>query len=897
VSAQRSRREESPPHQQGSFWLWAGREGAGGVPVWVLLAGGTALLLALFYERVLLGGEVYDQGDVARVYLPQRAALARALRAGMLPWWAPELGIGYPLLAEGQVGALYPINWALPLLLSPVAGVTAAVILHYLVAGAGMYAYARGLGLSRAAAYWAGMVLALGGFYVAHLSHLSILSVAAWIPWSLAFGQRILTTAEGRARPPWGAAAGLAGAVACQLLAGHAQMALLGLIVLAAQGAWLGWAGRGTARLARRGVLWGAALAVGLAVSASQWLAGAQLTALSQRSGGVDSAFFTSYSFHPLLLVTYVFPFVLGNPYPEGSVELMPYLGVLPLALAGLALCRQGRGRWPLALLGLAGVFLALGRWNPLYGLLRHVPVLNLFRVPARYLSWTSLALALLSAMGLDDVLHMPRARSTTEPGRWAAVAPWGAALVAVALGAWVAAQGRDAGALVRLWGWLPVILIAASVAWLVLARRMTPGSRLVTALALLVVDLYAYGAVLGATYSATTPRTVAEGEPASLAFLEQDGRYAQNGLYRIYTKEEITPALSVMRESYFPNMALTHGLSGANLYLPLMPRAYGDYLEGLTPERLNRLNVRYYLIPQLLPVDEASELYDVQNPLAALPADRWIDVPPMRPREIVIESYLSHSVDLSDGALAAEVVLRDAEGGETVLPLRAGIETAEWAYERDDVAGVVGHAMPPVASTWPSRSGFPPREHRGHTYLACWAWDSAQEVVAVSIRPVLPLAYVRVERVRLYDDAGSEHLLSHLMGLGDHTIAYRSEDVLIYRNEDALPRAYTLPWSAVRAEGDGVALPERVTTADVGPADVVAYGPQEVILEATVEEPALLVLADMAYPGWRATIDGTPAPILTVDGVFRGLVLRPGAHRVRFTYRPAPLERVQAQR
>jgi hypothetical protein len=452
-----------------------------------------------------------------------------------------------------------------------------------------------------------------------------------------------------------------------------------------------------------------------------------------------------------------------------------------------------------------------------------------------------------------------------------------------------VTALGRDADALVRVWGWLPLPLIVASGAWLFLARRLAPGSRLAIALALLLVDLYAYGAVLGATYSATTPRTPAEARPASLAFLEGDER-----LYRLYTKGEITPALSVMRESHFPNMALTQGLSSVNLYLPLVPQAYKEYLQGLTPERLNRLNVRYYLIPQLLPVDEASELHNVHNPLAALPTGRWIEAPAMRLREVIIESYLSHSTDLLDGVLVAEIVLRDTAGHETALPLRAGVETAEWAYERDDVREVVGHAKPPVASTWPARSGFPPREHVGHTYLARWSWDSPLEVTAVSIRPVLPLAHVRVERVRLRDDAGHEHFLSHLAGLGDHTIIYRGEDVLIYRNEDMLPRAYTLPWNAVRRTGDYVALPERVAAADVGPVNVTAYGAHEVSLEVTVEEPVLLVLADLPYPGWRATVDGEPATILVVDGVFRGLALEPGAHRVRFTYRPALLEWIQ---
>jgi hypothetical protein len=50
----------------------------------------------------------------------------------------------------------------------------------------------------------------------------------------------------------------------------------------------------------------------------------------------------------------------------------------------------------------------------------------------------------------------------------------------------------------------------------------------------------------------------------------------------------------------------------------------------------------------------------------------------------------------------------------------------------------------------------------------------------------------------------------------------------------------------------------------------------------------AMLVLADLWYPGWRATVDGRPAKMWKAYGVVRGVVVDAGNHRVVFVYRPA---------
>ena len=62
---------------------------------------------------------------------------------------------------------------------------------------------------------------------------------------------------------------------------------------------------------------------------------------------------------------------------------------------------------------------------------------------------------------------------------------------------------------------------------------------------------------------------------------------------------------------------------------------------------------------------------------------------------------------------------------------------------------------------------------------------------------------------------------------------------------------------------------------------------PNEIRVRASVDGGGWLMLADTAYPGWRATVDGQRAKLWTANGLFRAVRLPAGEHRVAFTYRP----------
>jgi hypothetical protein len=87
--------------------------------------------------------------------------------------------------------------------------------------------------------------------------------------------------------------------------------------------------------------------------------------------------------------------------------------------------------------------------------------------------------------------------------------------------------------------------------------------------------------------------------------------------------------------------------------------------------------------------------------------------------------------------------------------------------------------------------------------------------------------------------------------------------------------------------EGSAPKLPIAGSACKDEPPQVQEMHPARVVVTAELGCPGLLVLADTDYPGWRASVEGRAAPILAAYGVFRGVVLPAGKHRVEFKYQP----------
>ena len=62
---------------------------------------------------------------------------------------------------------------------------------------------------------------------------------------------------------------------------------------------------------------------------------------------------------------------------------------------------------------------------------------------------------------------------------------------------------------------------------------------------------------------------------------------------------------------------------------------------------------------------------------------------------------------------------------------------------------------------------------------------------------------------------------------------------------------------------------------------------PAHLIHHLTTPAPALLVLSETYYPGWQATLDGQPVPLLRADYVLRAVPVPAGEHTVELIFRP----------
>jgi hypothetical protein len=138
--------------------------------------------------------------------------------------------------------------------------------------------------------------------------------------------------------------------------------------------------------------------------------------------------------------------------------------------------------------------------------------------------------------------------------------------------------------------------------------------------------------------------------------------------------------------------------------------------------------------------------------------------------------------------------------------------------------------------------------------------------------------------------------------------------ELAVFENPHALPRAYRVTGAfrapdgvrgALRAMLGGEFDPRRHVLLDApfgwlvqaaasgrqdrkAEVEIVDYGEESVVLRTRGARPGVVVLTDAYFPGWRATLDGAPVPLLRANLAFRAVVVPRGEHVIEMRYQPA---------
>ncbi len=527
----------------------ARRERLAEVAAWVSLP-----VVALLVRAGTLRAAYYCT-DWELYFVPVRAFFDAGLRAGVLRWWAGEVGAGFPLHAEGQGGLLYLPNWLTAWLTTPGLAVSWSVALHAGLAMGGVYALLRRLDCGRLPAVIGGWVYGLGGMLAARDVLLPFYQGLCWLPWltvGLELGLR-------RRTGGW-VLAGVA--LAMQLLASHAHPPLLSGL-LAPVYVLARWPALAPERQSGGRVVLGlaAVFLIGGGLAAPQVLPLLELAGGSVRSGGLTAAERSAMPIEPWQLYTLVAPTLHGTPYMVDlslrdryhlviQADWCLYLGIAPLLLALLApwLGRR-RERWLFVGLLLAAALLAAGDRLPFYGWLARLPGWSSVRAPSRLSGLMALAAAVLCGLTVDDLARdgIPQHRRRPLAVVLAAAAATAGLAVLMPLPTEPAHRAWFAPALDR-----AVLLGLLAPAAVALRAKLSPGVWLAALAVLVLGDL---GTGLRAYQSVTDPEHYAP--PPEAARVAASGR-------RVLARTADGGPLSANRSLLYP------GVDNVALYSPL---------------------------------------------------------------------------------------------------------------------------------------------------------------------------------------------------------------------------------------------------------------------------------------------------------------------------------------
>ncbi len=326
------------------------------------------ILLALspFY---LNNGFIGDLGDPIGQTIPNKFLLTQYLKNGILPLWNPFSFLGFPMLADIQVGTFYFPDLITFSIFSPLFAHNISILIHLVFAALGIFFLTKKLTDKKTIAITLSLLFALTGAFFSKIVYLNFLETISFIPWIL-----LIITQEKNII--------LKSAILFSLMifAGHPIAAFYGLIVIA------------IFTLFNYLKKWKKLLAgffLALLIASIQIIPFVFLKTQSVRES-LTYEEFTEGGQSPESLFTLINPLKTGLANPFDSYLHFGIIALILLIISPFFFKKFENHKKKIYLTGITlciiGFTLSLGNaFPPLAKILYNIPIINTFRVPIRY--------------------------------------------------------------------------------------------------------------------------------------------------------------------------------------------------------------------------------------------------------------------------------------------------------------------------------------------------------------------------------------------------------------------------------------------------------------------------------------------------------------------------------
>jgi hypothetical protein len=848
--------------------------------------------------------------------------------------WTNQVFAGYPAVAAIESQDLYPLTYVFSELPG---GFNLFILSVYILSSFFVYGYIYTIIRSTFAGLVAGVMFGLSGFMIAHLGHGSMIHAATWLPlliWSLEKLKRTFSYL-------WLSLASLA--VALSFLAGHPQISVYSVILSSAyvlilgRSATIGWT--------RYIIVFFIILAVGCLLAAVQLLPTLELMSQSVRSK-MSFEQFVSYALPLQQVVQLMFPYVFGgsgSPYVASYfgdwnlTELTGFVGIVTLFFAVIGSSRSFQNKLAMfwTVTGIVMFLLALGDSTPIAKLMYHLPIVNKFRAPARHFLEMTFAINVLAAIGI----HRLQTFKLTKILVFRMVI-CGSAVIMISLLVILLNYGRLTDIAINHGVEIPsshkivsliipcfifTMHVGAIVFW---SRKLKDYLRQAIVLVIIIIDLGSFSWFYDWKYS--SPNASALYQPhyakryeqiladSHQRFLPLDGyksRAFPGTLSRLFKISSISGYGPFLLNRFSELTTISNAGTASPLIL-----ASRDRVLDLLSVRFVSMQINRDTIFEKGIVWSSDDLNialgsgcDPHNPNEI----RFVLPRSIEATKIVFVSSLGCSTLIEDEDEVVEIKLTDTNQRIVKETLRAGRDTSEWGVDCPDVRPHMQHSRARVFRSWEvSRAGVS-GGCQGHSYFTTIELAPNIEAKEIDLRYSSASGSIGIHKLSLINDKTN---VSRPLWIYEEMLGQREgwqhveniNDSYVFENIRAMPRVWLVP-EVLRAEPEAIfkairhsilpdgrtfepsqiALVEEPLTFRLEQPDpfatatIVKHDSMSIEIQTDSRSPAFLVLSDIYYPGWEATIDGVHTHIFRTNYILRGILVPAGVHIIRFDYSP----------